>query len=569
MTAPRVDVTDLSTVAAEDISADKPGHQLPRWQLRLPIRRAVTAEVIASALVAPLAPVVPWWALIPSALPVIAGAALTYRGATAAEWIARPWRLRRNTHSATLRAARASIPTPFSAELPGVGPSALTWDGQYAITMIALQGRPYAPSVLVSEGADSRDVVPLEVCGELLEQFGGLELHSVDVLSEGTRTAPDGRFTARYDEMVSDRAAVGSRRTWLVLRLRPTGCLDAMRYRSNVGEAISAATERIRQAVARSGCRASTCSAEQINAATAALLGDRELSAYEEGWTNLRLGNDYVTPYQVSGADLTTRVLNDMWTIRSSKTVVLVRITRDHETGGNLVGALVRIHTNAPQTHPPLSTLKTVPGQTFEALAATLPLGDRSVSLPISSRPLSAAPLAVQVGPTGFLHGMAEQSGVPLLMSWTDPLRFLRVAIAADLDVVEALVLRGTSASYTAEIHTDRPDVWRPICDDTRISMARGQERSKIATLIVADGAEPQRVLRESGERGHSLVTVLPAGEVMPSDSDIRIRQIGPNRIAVDTPTRSRPIELGIMRPRNEAHTLAHLRAQSNGSHSR
>jgi len=560
-----VDVTDLSTLDAENLSEDQPGHRLPRWQVRLPIRRAIIAEVIATVLAAPLVAVAPWWALIPIALLVLVIAALNYRGATAIEWAARAWRLRRNRRSARRREARATVPTPFATELPSVGASALTWDGQYAIAMIALHGRPYAPTVLVSEGADSRDTVPLELCGELLEQFGGLELESVDVLSDGARTAPDGRFTARYDEMVSDRSAVGSRRTWLVLRLRPTGCLDALRYRGDVGEAIAAATERIRQAVVRSGCRATTCSVEQITAATTALLGGRELSAYEEGWTNLKLGNDYVTPYQMSGADLSTRVLNDLWTIRSSKTVVLVRITRDRQTGELQVGALVRIHTSAPQTHPPLSTLKTVPGQAFEALAATLPMGDRSMSLPLSTRPLGA-PLAVQVGPTGFLHGMAELSGVPLLMSWTDPVKFLRVAVAADLDVVQALVLRATSAGCTAEIHTERPGLWRPICDDLRIAMARGQERSATATLIVADGAEPQRVLRESGERGHSLVTVLPVGEALPSDSDIRIRQIGANRIAIDTPARSRPIELGIMRPRNEAHILSHLRVQTNGS---
>lgn len=185
---------------------------------------------------------------------------------------------------------------------------------------------------------------------------------------------------------------------------------------------------------------------------------------------------------------------------------------------------------------------------------------DRSVSLALSARPLGRAPLAVQVGPTGFLHGMAELSGVPFLLSWTDPLKFLRIGIAADLDVVEALVLRATSAGATAEIHTVRPAQWQPICDEIRISMARRQERSKSATLIVADGPEPQQVLRESGERGHALVTVMPAGEPLPEDVDIRIRQIGPNRITVETPARPRPVSLGIMRPRNEAHTLTHLR---------
>ncbi|MDM3927451.1 type VII secretion protein EccE [Mycobacterium intracellulare] len=557
----RVALSDPATAVAEEPGT--PGDRLARWQLRWPLRRAIIAEVAAVAVAVPLAGLAPWWALALVAVVVILSVGVTYRSATALSWLGRLWRLRRAGASAKRRRARATPPALCEAELPGVGPCGLAWDGQFAITMIALHGRPYATTVLVSEGAESIDMVPLKVCGELLEQFGGLELHSVDVLSDGTRTAPDGRFTPRYEEMAADRSAVGVRRTWLVLRLRPTACLDAMLYRSSVGEAIAAATERIRQATVRAGCRAVACSTEQITAATSALLGGYELDAYQERWTDLRVGDDYVTPYRVSGTDLNTRMLNDVWTIRASKAVVLVRITRDDETGELMAGALVRVHTSAPLTHPPVSTLQSVPGQAFEALTATLPLGDRSVSLALSARPLGRAPLAVQVGPTGFLHGMAELSGVPFLLSWTDPLKFLRIGIAADLDVVEALVLRATSAGATAEIHTVRPAQWQPICDEIRINMARRQERSKTATLIVADGPEPQQVLRESGERGHALVTVMPAGEPLPEDVDIRIRQIGPNRITVETPGRPRPVNLGIMRPRNEAHTLAHLRHRS------
>src|SRR5262249_52967821 len=146
--------------------------------------------------------------------------------------------------------------------------------------------------------------------------------------------------------------------------------------------------------------------------------------------------------YRIAGDDLTTRLLNDLWTIRAKKTVVLLRLTRDKQSGELLVGALVRVHTKAPQTHPPLSTLHSVPGQAFSALMASLPLGQRSVRLELSARALASRALAVPVGPSGFLHGMDERDGVPFLMSWTDPLKFMRVAIAASLDVVESLILR-------------------------------------------------------------------------------------------------------------------------------
>jgi type VII secretion protein EccE len=534
---------------------------LPRWQLRFPLRRVMTAELVAGAAVMALCAVAPWWAVAAVVAVIALVATVTYRGATTIQWLRRVTDVAGSRRKGRRRAARAVIPTPFNVELPGVGPIGMCWDGQYAITVIALHGREFAETVLVSEGVDTVDTVPLDACGALLEQFGGLELHSVDVVAEGTRTAPDGRFTPRYDEIISDRSAVGMRRTWLVLRLRPQACLQAIEYRGSVAEAAAAATERIRQAAARSGCRAVTCSPEQISEAAAALLDKHELASFEERWVDLRIADDYVTVYRIAGADLTTRLLSDVWTIRATKTVVLLRLTRDHETDALMVAALVRVHTRAPQTHTPISTLQSVPGQAFEGLAASLPLGDRSVTLDLSARPLATRPLAVPVGPSGFLHGMAERAGVPFLTSWTDPLKFMRVAIAASLDVVEALILRATAAGATAEIHTVRPQLWKPICDDTRIALARGQERSETATLFVADGPEPQQALAGSGERGHALVTIVTVGSPMPEDVDLKIHQVDADHISVQTPVRGKEITLGIMRPRNEAQSLSHLRS--------
>jgi type VII secretion protein EccE len=534
---------------------------LPRWRFAWSLRTVIIAELIAAAVAAPLAAFVPWWALAIVAVVILLISTLTYRGAKASRWLRRSYALFRTRRSRRRRAARAAIPAAFSVELPGVGPIGMRWDGQHAVTVIALYGREYAESVLVPEGVDTLDLVPLEMCGALLEQFGGLELNSIDVVSDGTRTAPDGWFTPRYDEIISDRSAVGMRRTWLILRLRPQACLDAISYRGSVAQAAAAATERVRQAAAREGCRAVTCSPEQITEATAALLEQRDLVSYEERWADLRVGDDYVSVYRIAGTELTTRLLNDLWTIRSKKTVVLVRMSREHDSTELMVSALLRIHTAAPQTHPPLSTLHSVAGQAFSALLASLPLGDRSLELKLSPRVLAGRKLLVPVGPSGFLHGMAERAGVPFLMSWTDPQKFMRVAISANLDVVEALILRATAAGATAEVHTVRSAAWKPICDDIRISLARPGERSDDATIVVADGPEPQRALADSGERGHALVTLVVGEQTIPLDADITIQQVSDRHITVQTPASRAEISLGIMRPRNEAQALSHLRA--------
>ena len=539
---------------------------LPRWRFRFVLRAVIIGELVAAAAVMALAAVAPWWALLAVVLVVLIVSTLTYRGASASRWVRRAYRLRRTRGSARRRAQRAAIPAPFSVELPGVGPTGMRWDGGYAITVVALYGREYAETVLVPQGVDTVDTVPLEVCGALLEQFGGLELHSVDVVSDGTRTAANGWFTPRYDEIISDRSAVGMRRTWLVLRLRPHACLKAIAYRGSVAQAAAAATERIRQAAVRAGCRAVTCSPDQIAETTATLLDQRELGSYQERWADLRLRDDYVTMYRVAGVDLTTRLLNDLWTIRAKKTVVLLRLSRDHESGELMVAALLRVHTSTPQNHPPMSTLHSVPGQQFSALLASLPLGERSLDLQLSARWLASPTLEVPVGPSGFLHGMAERAGVPFLMSWTDPQKFIRVAIAASLDVVESLILRATAAGATAEIHTLRAPLWQPICDDIRISLAREGERSDEATLLVADGPEAQKALAATGARGHALISVIAEGSPMPDDADIKIKEVSARHIAVQTPLRNGHIALGIMRPRNEVQSLAHLRT-TRGAH--
>lgn len=527
--------------------------RLPRWGWSCTLRHVVGAEIVAATLIAVLTRA-PWWVLIGVAALVFVAATLCFRDTTMLGWLARAVRRQLRTRSSTTHAAATALPEPFSVELPGVGPVGMVWDGQYAITMVELHGHTYPPSVLAAEGVDSIDTVPLHVIAGLLRQFGGLELHSIDILAVGRRTANNGRYTPRYDEIIGDRPAVGERHTWLVLRICPQACMRALAYRGNVAIAVAAATERIRQAVLRTGCRAVTCSADQITTATTTLLDDHELARVQERRSDLRLNQDYVTTYRIAGCDLTPRLLNDLWTIRASTTVTMLRLTR--QTNANItIGALVRVHTRGPLPHPPLSTLHTTPGQSLAALHATLPLGNRSVNLPLSTSALRQNPtLPIPVGATGVLMGMAR-SGVPFLMPITDPLRFTRIAINANLAVVQALLLRASAAGATVLIHTDRPQLWAPLCDDERLELAQRARPRLEPTVVVADGHAAQQLLVSTGERGHALVTLTPQPSV---DCDIVIRQISDDDIVVTTPERDIP--LAIMRPRNESQTLVHLR---------
>lgn len=443
---------------------------------------------------------------------------------------------------------------------------ALTTNGnpKYAITMIALHGRAFAPTVLVADGADTPDIVPLDAVCSLMRQFGGLELHSIDVLSIGSRTPMNGNYTPRYDQIVGDRPAVGERRTWLVLRLNPQACLDALTYRGSLSEATATATERIRQAAVRAGCRASACSSDELDGATRILLGGHDLDDYQPHWSHLQVGTEYVTPYRIAGTDLTSRLLNDVWTIRSTHTATLVRLTRNADATIS-AAALVRIHTTKPVPHPPLSKLNPVHGQAFSALVAMLPLGHRSLQLPLAPRRIQTQPaqrvarlsdkrtLILPVGPSGFIVGMAA-SGQPWLMSLLDPLKFTRVAINTSIEVAQRLLLRATAAGAVAAVDTDRPESWEPICDE-RLTLTSGGDQKTNALLTVSDRQDRRDQQAVGGERGHGLVTI---NSVNPSTSDIVITQTSPTEMVLRMPG-GREIMLTIMRPRNESQVLGHL----------
>ena len=98
-----------------------------------------------------------------------------------------------------------------------------------------------------------------------------------------------------------------------------------------------------------------------MSAAITALLNETDLDRVQENWSNLDADADYVTTYRISGRDLTTKMLNDLWTVRAHRTVTTVRVFGDR-AGSSRVAGLVRFHTDAPLTHPPLLALQPVGG---------------------------------------------------------------------------------------------------------------------------------------------------------------------------------------------------------------
>ncbi|SKL15926.1 type VII secretion protein EccE [Mycobacteroides abscessus subsp. massiliense] len=553
----------MTEVIEEGIPGAKsslPEH-LSRWGIDLRIRHVVVTELILLVLLQ----VVPWpgWpAAAGIAVAIAIVAVLSYKGATAAGWIARAARFLWFRHNSGAAEHRAAIPAADDADLPGIGAVGVRWDGEHVVTAIALYGRPYTPTVLAPEGAKTSDMVPLEEIAALLRQVGGLELAAVDVVSVGSRVS-GAQYSATYDEIIADRPAVALRETFLVLRLCPLECLDAMAYRETVPAAAAAATERIRQAVARTGCRATALTAAELDDVTSQLGGGLvdergSLDAVEENWDHVRGPGGFVHCYRVSGKELSSDFVNSVWEIQSRLTVLTVRIEQSG-AGEVLVSALVRFHSESPWTNPPQLNMLPVHGQAFDAVAASLPLGTRALRVQLSRRPLHGSELEVPLGPSGFMMGtLRTQGGYPFLLSWSDPLKATRISVKAELDVLEPWILRATAAGARVLVYTDRPQAWQPIARDYIQIGQLGGPVQVPPTMLVLDLSAGTDNVNTSARAGQTVVTV--SSDVV-ADADIVIKQLAADELVLST-RRLPDVPLRPHRPRNESQYLDHLRAR-------
>ncbi|WP_260758424.1 hypothetical protein [Mycobacterium sp. SMC-8] len=115
--------------------------QIRRWRLDFRLSLVVISELIALAVLVAITPVL-WWAAVLIVIAALLLVTLSYNGATAWGW---PGPRRALSLLPTQREGAAcggrGIPAAFTVDMPGAGAVGMRWDGQYAITMIALHGK--------------------------------------------------------------------------------------------------------------------------------------------------------------------------------------------------------------------------------------------------------------------------------------------------------------------------------------------------------------------------------------------------------------------------------------------
>jgi type VII secretion protein EccE len=491
----------------------------PLLGMRVGLGTVIAAEVVTLAATALLLAVgVPGWpALAVGVVVAVLGCVVTFSGFALWQWVWLFVRWLRHRHRRSVLAEGTDI------EVDGI-PVGLIVDGHTVITMVAVWGKQYIPTLLHARHAETPNTLPLTVVAEQMHRFGlGVD---VDVVCEGRRTGTDS-YAGLYSTFLGPRPAAGKRSTTLVLRMdtRAADITGGLLWRRNTAEAAAAVTRRMVRALRQAGCRAKVLTAPQMHEATVASLGGAEDASqvYRDEWAALhRPGRGYLTSYFLSADDVRAQQIDEVWSYPAEHTTLVVALRRVRSAVR--ASAVVRLRTGQPLTSSPSLSLNRFTGRQWDAVALTLPGRARLSGLPsaVVDAELNAA---VVVGPSGVMIGKLGDG--LLLMPLSDPSGPTRVAMRTDDDVaVRRLIRRAAAAGDLVAVY-DSTGRWTMRSSSSHIWSSRDltAQPPRPPTLVVHNGdADPYP---------GAWVSIAVNGDSM-SDPDIVIDQRG-DRIHLGT----------------------------------
>ncbi|MGV9409148.1 type VII secretion protein EccE [Nocardia sp. NPDC003693] len=457
--------------------------------------------------------------------------------------------------------------TQFDVPLPDGGSYGLRWDGTLLTTMLRIDNPPDTLTLLRRGSLSTDQVLPLAEIASCLRQYD-VELDSVDVISNGTRTAsteavlsgyassiaPLGRL---YDEILGPLPAIAHRTVWLVLRLNPLTNNKAVQNRGGGPEgALRSAiigTRRVANRLAARGITASVLTTAEMTLASRELTRGIPLEEFTEHPDSLEHDGIHLTSFQIDPQLFSLDGLAKIWAVRSLATTVTVRLRPTADADARFeaieVDARVRYDTQQPVEEPPVPGLLELPRRQLWALADILSYGAQEIRPSGYQGPIEAlSEIAVPTAGCGQLIGAdATGSGVavPLIGNGSR-----RIDIISDLHLAQQVILRAIALGAGAVVHTARPGAWQhmianvgasqalslasSVTHSSRHSTMTARTPNPAATVIVFDGVPA------TAPPGSATVVTLHQG-VPPGyqpDADVTIMQHrnAPHTVTVHTP---------------------------------
>ncbi|SER12236.1 type VII secretion protein EccE [Mycobacterium sp. 88mf] len=436
------------------------------------------------------------------------------KGTTAPRALALRGRFLRNRRRRTGKSAPASLPTePFDVPTPDGLQIGFRWNGSTLLSLLKIDENPRALTVLEPGVTVSGEMVPVQALLDCLRQFD-ITLESIDIISQGSRSAGHTDVAAVYDAVLGPLPAIAQRTVWIAVRFNPSRCAEAVRRRGGDRDGIlrtaTTATRRVANRLAEAGLQPQFLSASGIAAATNQLSDGVNLGTVEETWEDCREGHFRLSSFAVQPNMLTTAGLGLLWTVPSYSTTVCLSLREapDHGTEEDLVQVrgLVRFDSDV-RVPTQLRGLIPLHGQQFSALAATLPIpevpGARHIEHWASGlRGDALSDLALPASGCGQVIG-ADQEGRAVALPVFGP-QISRVDIVGTLHLAQQVVLRSLALGARVLVHSRRPAFWRDmvevvgrhdllwVADFNRRAIQAGAERNY--TVEMFDGVPEQSV---------------------------------------------------------------------------
>lgn len=426
------------------------------------------------------------------------------------------------------RSASDLAPAPFDVPLAGPAshpsarrPSAPTtigarWVGDTLVTVIRVD--PGGPAVTyLAPGSstlaeEAGQLVPLDALADCVNRYD-IVLSSVEVISHGVRVWGSGVAPSTYERTLGPLAATAQRSIFVVLRLDPLDCPDAVARRG--GGATGAlrtatiTTRRVAKRLGEHGLRTTILSAAQITSVTTQLTEGAGIDSLEEEWDSVGVAGLRIRSAAVEPAALTATI-RDVWVNPAVSTTLTVRLRhvstdrRSRNDRGEVeVAAFVRFN-EFPGAHRALATwpegLVPLDGRQFDALGVSLPIAtptrlDRDLpALRGEEAREFLRSVRLPAGGCGQLIG-ADHAGRAVATRLVGP-GIATVAVSAGLHVVAQIALRAVAVGAAVRIHTDRPHRWAPlvnaVADPSALSLADDRATARPGpALVIADGVTP------------------------------------------------------------------------------
>ncbi|KAA8881931.1 type VII secretion protein EccE [Nocardia colli] len=498
----------------------------------------------------------PWWVgpLVSAAL--IVAVTVEVNGRTAWRWTL-DWTRYRSGHAARAGARAEALPEAAEIRVPA-GECGVRAIGSTLVAMIQLTPNLDLPTVIADNVIYTEDTVSVAALLPLLDHYGIAV--DIDIVTTGQRTRPSGNYSMLYDQIVGRHAIVGSRVTWLVVRLDQERNLAALARRGpcavSAPAALATAAHRIAGRLRERGILAYPLPPAAMRDAVRLLHEGVELADLAEKWECLESSapGRCVTTYAVDWSLIGDNGLADCWASSRGHTTLVVSLSRRGPS------ALVRYVGPAGQPRP--RYLRPLNGRQSAALLTSLSAGE-PVSVFAGHRPRGRAgtdrllaDLLIPIGPNGQILGsLASQPRHALALPLFDPARYnprrRTVEVCAKLPVAQQILLRAMAVGAEVEIHTIRPNSWRTLVaavGDTRSLRLVSDHPSidpSVATVAVFDHVSPQV------STAQTTVIISDPGGPHSGSVDLVIDQVSATAVDINMPMRT--VRVDLIEPRGES----------------